>query len=61
MLRPTDMVDAEGNLAIPVLTTLLDNLSMLANIAEGTERKRSDDFDGVSQSLQYLFHASAPL
>ncbi|KAH7104365.1 hypothetical protein BKA62DRAFT_504827 [Auriculariales sp. MPI-PUGE-AT-0066] len=56
-----EMTDSEGSLSTAVLTTLLDNLSMSANLAQGTVTNRKDDFDGVSQSLQYTFHAKAPL
>lgn len=56
-----DMVDEHGNVAVGCLTFLVDLLTTLALVAQGAHVKRTGDYVGVSQAMQFVFHAPAPL
>lgn len=56
-----DMVDEVGNVTVASIALLVDMLTSLCLVAQGAYQKRTGDYVGVSQSLQFVFHAPAPL
>ncbi|KZW02494.1 hypothetical protein EXIGLDRAFT_601956 [Exidia glandulosa HHB12029] len=56
-----DMVDEHGNVTVGSITYLVDMLSTLALVAQGAQLRKTEDYVAVSQSLQFIFHAPAPL
>ncbi|EJD47704.1 hypothetical protein AURDEDRAFT_62026 [Auricularia subglabra TFB-10046 SS5] len=60
-VEKVDMVDEHDNVAVGCLTWLVDFLSTLALVAQGAHQSKDGDYVGVSQSLQFVFHGTAPL
>lgn len=55
------MLDESGVLSLGCLAFIVDTFSSLPIIAQGAHAGRDGDYLGVSQSMQFLFHAPARL